>query len=817
MNKTVLKIISLILTAALTVGIAGFNTIIADAETLVFGDWEYEISPGGKFAAITGYNGNDIFVEIPSVLGGKPVAVIGPAAFKENTSICEVTFPSSVRSVRSGAFEACTSLEKVNLNYGIKEIHDSFKQTAIKSISIPSSVDYLSVRGFSSEYISQMIIEADNASKCMLWSPGILNWCGSFELIFKGIPKVEVDRDLRAVGYQFSKIGDDYCYKYLEQTDAETYNSGDYTYTLDSGEATVVRCNDFTSEEIIVPDTLDGYPVTAVGDFAFSAVSEVGDSWGNTVITYSYNYKKITLPESVKTIGRYAFAENKNLQEVILPEGLTDFNYCAFMNCKNLNIINIPDGIECLPDALFMGCNNLKTLELPDGIKTICDKAISITADETGAQFSVDLPDSVEFLGANLFENCRYAETVTLPKNLRVMRGTFRNMQDLKQVIFNGPLREIGDYTFRGCTGLEEISVPDTVTVLGTGVFYNCPSLKKAYLSENITVLEVLTFWFCTSLTELEWNAEKLYIEESAFMKCPLQSFDFSKTQSIDESAFRESGIEKAKIGQPEGDGKTKIGVGAQSFMSCSELQTVALGGNVDEVGSRAFADCEKLDTVIISDSVEKIAEDAFDGSDNVTIYCFANSYAEAYAIENKIKVTTLVISPIPNQTYTTKKIEPELTVSMSSQTLGENDYSAEYYNNINVGTANVIVSGKGEFDMLVSKADFAIVAKNIANVQISAIPSQKYDNTAAIKPGVTVKYNGVKLKEGTDYSLSYGNNHSVGTATVTIKGIGNYKGTATVNFEIVDEEDNAIKRFFNAIADFFIMAWNWFIGLLRR
>lgn len=817
MNKTLSKIISLFLAVVLTAGIVSVNTVMADAETLVFGDWEYEISTGGKFAAITGYNGTDIFLEIPSVIGGKPVAVIGPGAFKGNTSICEVTFPTSVRSVRSGAFESCTSLEKVNLNYGIKEIHDSFKNTAIKSITIPSSVEYLTVRGFSSEYISQMIIEADNASKCTLWSPGILNWCGSFELIFRGIPKVEVDCDLRAVGYQFSKNGDDYCYKYLEQPSAETYDSGDYTYTLDSGEATVVRCNDFISEEIIVPDTLDGYPVTAVGDFAFSAVSEVGESWGNTVITYSYNYQKITLPESVKTIGRYAFAENKNLQEVVLPEDLTDFNYCAFMNCKNLNKINIPDGVECLPDALFMGCSKLKTLELPDGIKTICDKAISITADETGTQFSVDLPDSVEFLGANLFESCCYAETVTLPKNLRIMRGTFRNMQDLKKVIFNGSLREIGDYTFRGCTGIEEMSVPDTVTVLGMGVFYNCPSLKKVYLSENITILEVMTFWHCTSLTDLEWNAEKLYIEESAFMKCPLQSFDFSKTQSIDESAFRESGIEKAKIGQPESTAETKIGVGAQSFMSCSELQTVALGGNVDEIGSMAFADCEKLETVIISDSVEKIAEDAFDGSENVTIYCFANSYAETFAIENKIKVTTLVISPIPNQTYTTKKIEPELTVSMSSQTLGENDYSAEYYNNINVGTANVIVSGKGELDMLVSKAEFAIVAKNISKVHISSIPSQYYDNSAAIKPGVTLKYNGVKLKEGTDYTLSYANNHSVGTATVKIKGIGNYKGTATVDFEIVNEEDNALRRFFNSIADFFVMAWNWFIGLFRR
>ena len=55
-----------------------------------------------------------------------------------------------------------------------------------------------------------------------------------------------------------------------------------------------------------------------------------------------------------------------------------------------------------------------------------------------------------------------------------------------------------------------------------------------------------------------------------------------------------------------------------------------------------------------------------------------------------------------------------------------------------------------------------------------------------------------------------------IGTARVKIKGLGNYKGTATVTFEIV-ENATAIERFFNAIADFFVMAWNWFIGLFIR
>lgn len=809
MNKTLSKIISLFLAVVLTAGIVSVNTVMADAETFVNGDWQYSISELNGLIIIDGYTGTDPVVTVPSDINGKAVTEIGAEAFYQNTTITEVTVPSSVRTIRTDAFTGCGLLEKVNLNEGLTEIHSSFKETAIESITIPSTVKYLSEDAFADGAVKEIIIEAEYASFLSIWHTSHNPIDESTEIIFKGIPKVSTDLSLRNKGFDSYRKDGYYCYRpdYSGET-PEIHISGDYTYSLDSGNATIIRCKNFTDEEIVVPDTLDGYPVTAIGDFAFSAASDVGASWGNTTITYTYNYTKITLPEGVKTIGRYAFAENKNLKEVVLPKSVTDFNYCAFMNCKNLESVNIPDGIECLPDFLFSGCAKLDTLALPDGIRIICDNAISITSADL-------LPESVEYLGKELFTSCQ-AESVTLPENLKTLRGTFYKMPNLNEIIFNGSLKEIGEKTFQNCNALTEFSVPDSVTVLGNSAFQNCANLTKVYMSVKVTHIPFRAFMNCTSLTEFEWNAEKQTVEDSAFRGCPLLSFDFSKSQGIDYGAFSETDIEKAKIGQPEYEEGLKISIGAQSFMSCGELQTVALGGNVDEIGSKAFADCANLQTVVISDSVERIAEDAFDGSENVTIYCFADSYAETFAIENKIKVTTLVISPIPNQTYTTKKIEPELTVMMSSQQLGKNEYSAEYYNNINVGTANVIVSGKGDLDMLVSKADFAIVAKSISNLQISHIPSQSYDNAAAIKPGVTIKYNGVKLKKGTDYTLSYEDNHNVGTATVKIKGIGNYKGTATVNFEIVDEEESGIRRFFNAIADFFIMAWNWFIGLFK-
>lgn len=820
MNKTFSKILSLVLAVMLTVGMVTFADFTIEADAMTYGDWEYSIY-FDEYASITKYNGTDAVVEVPSVLGNRPVRVIGREAFRENKTLVEVTVPSSVETIREYAFIKCESLKTVNLSDGLVSLYNNiFDFTAVERLNIPSTVTMFALTGFWDLQLKEIVFEKEFASHCSI-SVNLVDFPETAELVFKGIPSVSIDSKLQELGMkQFYEDGT-YRYKIYNNDDETVLTSGDYQYTLNQDGATIVRYNDFDNEEVVVPNKIDGHPVVAVGDFAFSQATEAGEQWWGLEYEYTYNFKKVILPEGIKTIGSYAFAGDNNLVEVIVPESLEHFGYCSFLECKSLESVNVPQGVEVLPDGLFYNkfSSSKISTKLPDSLKVICDKAICFTGIEDYSvdvpEMNANLPDSVEYLGDALFHRCIMIEEITLPKNLKEMHGTFVEMYELKRINFNDCLRVIGKKSFYACSNLEEVILPESVTEIGSSAFNSCYKLSKAYVPASVTNIPYRAFYDCQSLDILEWNPAEKIIGEDAFYGCPLRGFDFTDTHGISDRAFYGSSIEAAKIGKGDYEPEEKQYIGAQSFMCCSELQTVSLGGNVNEIGSQAFADCENLETVVIADSVEKIADDAFDGSEKVTIFCWEDSYAENYAKKQKIKVTTLVIDPISNQTYTTKEIKPALTVSMSSQKLNKSDYTADFYNNVNVGTASVVVTGKGDFDMLVSKADFAIVAKNIADVQISSIPSQKYEDSA-VTPEVSLKHSGQKLQEGKDYSITYENNNSVGTGTVRIKGLGNYKGTATLNFEIKETNTSPIVQFFNAIADFFITVFNWFIGIFK-
>ena len=199
---------------------------------------------------------------------------------------------------------------------------------------------------------------------------------------------------------------------------------------------------------------------------------------------------------------------------------------------------------------------------------------------------------------------------------------------------------------------------------------------------------------------------------------------------------------------------------------------------------------CENLETAIISESVESISPDAFDNCPKLTIYCFENSYAHRYALNNNIQVSTFVVAPIPNQKYTGLAIKPNVSVTVGGEKLSRgSDFTVKYYDNINVGTASVRVSGANDYKMFSSTVNFTIITRDISEAFVYSIDEQEYTGSA-VTPSVTVTYSGRTLREGKDYTVQYSNNTSAGTANAIIKGCGNFSGTNTENFIISESPE---------------------------
>ena len=169
--------------------------------------------------------------------------------------------------------------------------------------------------------------------------------------------------------------------------------------------------------------------------------------------------------------------------------------------------------------------------------------------------------------------------------------------------------------------------------------------------------------------------------------------------------------------------------------------------------------------------------------TDKIKNYTIGNVTGELVVNPKSIAAPSVTINNPTDKTYTGSPCVQGVSVKDSEAKLTFDDISVTYEDNINVGTATIIYTGKNNYTGEIRK-NFKITEASITDDMIANIPSVTY-NTRAHTPEVTVTFEGSTLKAGKDYDVAYTNNINAGTATVTVTGKGNFTGTASKNFAI--------------------------------
>ena len=507
------------------------------------------------------------------------------------------------------------------------------------------------------------------------------------------------------------------------------------------------------------------------------------------------------IPDGVTSIGDYAFHQYYNMTEIDIPKGVESIGVSAFFGC-GLRKISFPDEIASIETNAFGQCTDLREINIPKGMINInssvfeaCYKVNTITVDERNPVYDSrgNCNALIETESNTLIIGC--ANTIIPSSVTKIGDRAFFWCQRLMEIDIPEGVTSIGDSAFAQC-GLVRIDIPESVTSIGKTAFYGCGSLEEIRIPERVTSIGESAFSLCMSLVAISIPESVVDIGKSAFWTSSKELTVYGKAGSYAETYANREKIAFSTEEMPQMEKKRII---SDSDVSLSHTSYIYDGTEKKPKvtvrdGNKILVEGSDYSVTYSKNTDAGIAEAMVHGAGNYAGYIIK----EFIIIEEKKELSQCVVTVSQDlYAYDGKAKKPAVTVKDGNKVLAINtDYTVDYSNNINAGTAKVIVTGKGNYTGTVIK-EFIITEAPALGQEVKELSkctitisqtSYTYDGKAK-KPTVTVKDGAAILKEGTDYIVTYENNINAGTAKVTVTGKGNYEGTVTKTFTIAIEK----------------------------
>ena len=736
------------------------------------GDFLYRVEGESDNPEVTIYSyvGSDTDVTVPSEIKGMPVTTLH-GTFSGKETVKTVTIPEGVRLIEYNAFFGCTALTTVVLPSSLEEMteYTFYQCTNLKTVSLDTANSKLTKIGRYSFAYCEKLTGFDIPSSLKELEEFVFAYCSSLKKIIipDTVEKIDISAFRMCTNVTEIKIPGT-----VKEASEFALFGCDKVITAELPISMVTLANLQRSDDL---ETL-----VIVDDGS----TELPDK---DALNEKKKLKKVVFPDSLTSIPRAFCRSISALEEVKLPANLKIISNASFSKCTNLKTIDLPDTVTEIGAFAFADCTSLKDFTIPDGIKSIGEEAFY-----NSGITSLVVPESVETIDKLAFSHMANLTNATFPAGCGI---TFSDCKNLKTAKITGNPTVIDNYMFYECSQLTDFEIPGSVKKIGYAAFYNT-ALKEAVIPASVTEIDDWAFGECQNLEKAVLPDGLKSIGGAAFYECP---------------ELTDSNIP---------DSVTTLG--GYAFSCCPKLKDMTIPDTIDNFGECVFEDTPgvTIDTSrkYFIPTVDGIKDLPYTGSEitqpdmEITVNGVTlkedSDYEVSYSSNTEIGMATMdinfkgqyvghltrtfnvvqiemsdeniTVAGIHNTRYTGKKIVmSKLAVRADGRTLiPGTDYTVAYKNNLNPGTAEITIAGKGNYTGTVVKTFNILILKG----STYTVGTMKYKVTnAAINGKGTVAIMGtVKAKTDRTFTLlSVPSTVKIGgiTYNVTMVNVGAFSG----------------------------------------
>jgi len=519
--------------------------------------------------------------KILNVVIEKGITNIGNYAFYNCTGLESVTIPEGVTSIGSSAFTKCKKIKEVHIENIAKWCEVEFNYSESNPLHNGAKLYE------NGQLIEELIIPESVASI------GKYAFCG-----YSSLKKVTIPESITSIGISaFSGCEniEEVHIKNIAKWCEIAFGEKNYVGRIVANPlyyGAKLYVNEELIEELIIPES-----VASIGEYAFCGCSSLTD---------------ITIPESVASIGEYTFYGCSSLTDITIPESVTSIGEYTFYGCSSLTDITIPENVKAISARAFSDCTALANITLPEKLTEIGERAFSncINLD------NVILPARTYYLYDYVFEKCTNLKNINLGNVQYIHEGVFSGCTNLSVVHMSENLQGVHDYAFSGCP-VKQVHISDIGKWLGisfsittdgrtrmlyaanpvfkeTEIYLNGEVIRDLVVPEGVTHIGAYNLANCTTIESVTLPQSLKWIGTEAFRNCGFTT-----------------------VGPATGDYDIKISGDVPSGMPTS-ITSVEFPESTTSIGGSAFSSCTKLTSIIIPENIKTIGGGAFSGCKNL-------------------------------------------------------------------------------------------------------------------------------------------------------------------------------------------------------